>query len=610
MSGFNGINQFGSLTLQNGQRLSFKDIKDVDGDGKISQDEFNAFLKENNVDTIELSLVDKNGDGEITEQEFAVLEQKQQMQEAVNAMAQDISIDFAGTTLIPEITAKLKELVANYENNYSGDVSKMAEAFKKELPANYENIKNEVLANDPNTIRTNTVNDIVADLSASRASDGSSLTDAAIKTLAKQLDSVATAYMKANPNATPEELTEYLNEWLTKTDSEKLADDVSKYQERIARYGETIESSELAGLKECAKYLLQAALDNGVSAKLGEQTVTSTNITAVLNKYTDGVALKADIQAFIDGLSTVNKKDQIIADEAAKAEAAAEKAFTDIKGSDYAINASLIDYSGIDGYAKDEKYSVKGKKKRGQVQDRVREQLESLKDQMRVQIENMLKAKGVPFDKIAQVFENVFQETLNQVVGGVGTHKTNHAWLNKNKKYAANEGIQTIVQNFITAFNTNIAARVDEMNKSNTDMDLADIDYTVMVKDEDGNITNPELYEKLQEGGTAKAYTRGRNLTVAENDAKSMIDKLKPDMLKKAMTMCKANGIEFDNTVFTTMFNNAKSSAVASSSVDHNVFGWSHGHIDPQKAAITFTTEFKTNYTAWVDAEKAKGANK
>ena len=60
------------------------------------------------------------------------------MQEAVNAMAQDISIDFAGTTLIPEITAKLKELVANYENNYSGDVSKMAEAFKKELPANYK----------------------------------------------------------------------------------------------------------------------------------------------------------------------------------------------------------------------------------------------------------------------------------------------------------------------------------------------------------------------------------------------------------------------------------------------------------------------------------------
>ena len=33
-------------------------------------------------------------------------------------------------------------------------------------------------------------------------------------------------------------------------------------------------------------------------------------------------------------------------------------------------------------------------------------------------------------------------------------------------------------------------------------------------------------------------------------------------MLKKAKAMCEANGIEFDNTVFTTMFNNAKSTAM------------------------------------------------
>ncbi len=602
---FLGINQFGSLTLQNGQRLSFNDIKDIDGDGKISKDEFNAFLKENNVDTIELSLVDKDGDGVITEKEFAILEQKQQMQEAVNAMAKDISFDFAGTNLIPEITAKLKELVANYENNYTGDISKMAETFKKVLPEKYEAIKNEVLANDPATIQTNIINDMVEDFVAE------GLTDAAKKTLSQQLESVSNAFVKSYTGTNLEaDLKAHLEEWLTKADAEKIADDVADYQKRVDSLDSTIESAELPKLVYAAKELLTAALENGVSAKFSDQTVTATNINAVLNRYKDGEALKADMQAFIDGLSTVSKKDQIIADEAAKAEAAAEKAFTDIKGSDYAINASLIDYSGIDGYAKDEKYSVKGKKKRGQVQDKVREQLESLKDQMRNQIENMLKAKGVPFDKIAQVFENVFQETLNQVVGEVGTHKTNHAWLNKNKKYAANEGIQTIVQNFITAFNTNIAARVDEMNKSNTDMDLADIDYTVMVKDEDGNVTNPELYEKLQEGGTAKVYTSGRNLTVAENEAKAMIDKLKPDMLKKAMTMCKANGIEFDNTVFTTMFNNAKNSAVASSSVDHNVMIWSHTHIDPQKAAITFTTEFKTNYTAWVEAEKAKGANK
>ena len=38
MSGFSGINQFGSLTTQSGQRLTFKDF-DKDGDGTITQDE-------------------------------------------------------------------------------------------------------------------------------------------------------------------------------------------------------------------------------------------------------------------------------------------------------------------------------------------------------------------------------------------------------------------------------------------------------------------------------------------------------------------------------------------------------------------------------------------
>lgn len=607
MSGFSGINQFGNLTLQNGQRLSFNDIKDVDGDGKISEEEFNAFLKENNVDTIELSLVDKNGDGEITEQEYAVLEQKQQMQEAINAMAKDISFDFAGTTLIPEVTAKLKELVANYENNYNGDISKMAEAFNRELPGNYETIKNEVLANDPSTIKNGVINEMVENF----GSEG--LTDAATKTLSQQLESVANAFVQSYTGSNLEaDLTAHLENWLTKTDSEKLADSVSDYQRRLDTLGSTIESGELPKLLYAAQELLTSALENGVTAKLGEQVVTATNINAVLNKYKDGEALKADLQAFIDGLSTVNKKEQIIADEAAKAEAAAEKAFTDIKGSEYAVNPSLIDYSSIPGYANNEKYEVKGRKKRDQVQDKVREQLESLKDQMRAQIEKMLEAKGIPFDKIAQVFDNVFQETLTQVVDGLPTKSKKTGIFGTGRgRCSAAEGIQTTVQNFISAFNTNIATRVDDMNKSNTDMDLVDIDYTVMAKDEDGNVTNPDLMEDLQEGGITTTIKHDKNLTVAEDTAKEMIDKLKPQMLQKAMNMCKANGIEFDNTVFTTMFNNAKSTAVASSSEDHN-HKWlgSHGILNPQKAAVTFTTEFKTNFTAWVEAEKAKGANK
>ena len=43
MSGFSGINQFGSLTTQSGQRLTFKDF-DKDGDGKITQEEYDTMV--------------------------------------------------------------------------------------------------------------------------------------------------------------------------------------------------------------------------------------------------------------------------------------------------------------------------------------------------------------------------------------------------------------------------------------------------------------------------------------------------------------------------------------------------------------------------------------
>ena len=74
MSGFSGINQFGSLTTQSGQRLTFKDF-DKDGDGTITQDEYDTVMKEMKLDAVELSGVDKNGDKVVSEDEFAEWEQ-------------------------------------------------------------------------------------------------------------------------------------------------------------------------------------------------------------------------------------------------------------------------------------------------------------------------------------------------------------------------------------------------------------------------------------------------------------------------------------------------------------------------------------------------------
>ena len=151
---------------------------------------------------------------------------------------------------------------------------------------------------------------------------------------------------------------------------------------------------------------------------------------------------------------------------------------------------------------------------------------------------------------------------------------------------------------------------------------------------------------------------------------------MKSQLLKKAKAMCDANGVTFDNKVFDTMFNNAKSIAInkgvtgvnaegasvsfggiaagtgagVAGGVAHaaitvaaakagglagsfggpagiaigagigaivggiaSLFG-SGNHssctLDTKTLLDTLTNEFKTNYTAWVEAEAADAKNK
>ena len=122
------------------------------------------------------------------------------------------------------------------------------------------------------------------------------------------------------------------------------------------------------------------------------------------------------------------------------------------------------------------------------------------------------------------------------------------------------------------------------------------------VTDDDGNV-DQELLEAMQDGSSIS----GEYAFVYELKAEKMIDKLQSTMLMKAKAMCDANGIEFDLTVFNTMFNNAKSSAVASSIETKDVaIGFqmfTEATINPQNLVKTFMTNFKDSYTAWVNAE-------
>lgn len=688
MSGFSGINQFGSLTTQSGQRLTFKDF-DKDGDGKITQEEYDTVMNEMKLDSVELSSVDKNGDKEISEDEFAQWEQKTQMQTAVNDMAGTISKDFAGKTqYLAEVTTALKEYIEEFAASYTGDISGMAEAFKAALPAKYEEIKSNAVSNDPDTVKSNVLDEIYTDLTATkgegRTEAGESMPAATAKRIAKELEAEADKFIKGyNGENLQTDLKAHLEEYMNKSDAEKLKDAADAFNTGANSFGAMIDNgADLKQLKEYAKEFLLAALDKGVTVKLGGTTIkTEAAITTALKKFSDGDELKAAMEEVIAGLNTETLKNTLIKEEEIKAQEAADKAFTDIKGDAYKVDPSLIDYSSIDGYFNNGEIYERGKGwggSRDKAYAKGQEVLNNsnLKSQMKAQIESMLEAKGIPFEKIETVFENIYNQSVQDTLNAEGMI-TGRGARGLSKKGKAYINIKNMVDSFVNTFNTNIAKAIDEMNASDKDMDTIDLDYTQAGKDENGNpITQDgvDISTLYASGKTLTTKKKGEDYYVSL--AEKMIDNMKSQLLKKAKAMCDANGVTFDNKVFDTMFNNAKSIAInkgvtgvnaegasvsfggiaagtgagVAGGVAHaaitvaaakagglagsfggpagiaigagigaivggiaSLFG-SGNHssctLDTKTLLDTLTNEFKTNYTAWVEAEAAEAKNK
>lgn len=688
MSGFSGINQFGSLTTQSGQRLTFKDF-DKDGDGKITQEEYDTVMNEMKLDSVELSSVDKNGDKEISEDEFTQWEQKTQMQTAVNDMAGTISKDFAGKTqYLAEVTTALKEYIEEFAASYTGDISGMAEAFKAALPAKYEEIKSNAVSNDPDTVKSNVLDEIYTDLTAptvdSREESGESMPADTAKRIAKELEAEADKFIKAYKGDNLQtDLKAHLEEYMNKSDAEKLKDAADAFNTGANSFGAMIDNgADLKQLKEYAKEFLLAALDKGVTVKLGGTTIkTEAAITTALKKFSDGDELKAAMEEVIAGLNTETLKNTLIKEEEIKAQEAADKAFTDIKGDAYKVDPSLIDYSSIDGYFNNGEIYERGKGwggSRDKAYAKGQEVLNNsnLKSQMKAQIESMLEAKGIPFEKIETVFENIYNQSVQDTLNAEGMI-TGRGARGLSKKGKAYINIKNMVDSFVNTFNTNIAKAIDEMNASDKDMDTIDLDYTQAGKDENGNpITQDGVDISTLYASGNKLTTKKKGADYYVSLAEKMIDNMKSQLLKKAKAMCDANGVTFDNKVFDTMFNNAKSVAInkgvtgvnakgasvsfggiaggtgagVAGGVAHaaitvaaakagglagsfggpvgiaigagigaivggiaSLFG-SGNHssctLDTKTLLDTLTNEFKTNYTAWVEAEAAEAKNK
>lgn len=652
---FSGINRFGSLTTQNGVKLDYKTLveKYDDGDGKISLAEFRNAVYEEKLDHVDLSTVNSGQDNEITEDEMAVYEQKYQMQEAVNAMKAQITKDFSGGSrpqYFSSLTRELTNYITEFADNYSkenADVSGMAEAFKAALPAKYAEIKRNILKDDPSLFRSevldNMVERFIQDYGRYRynSTESDEIRNRIKEKYAITIEAEADKYIKANPNCMENELWAHLRDFADQIDADKMKEAANTFKSSADSLGVYIDSQEINKLKEYAKEFLTEALDNSVTINLGGKNITKSasgkdNIDSVLKTYTNGDKLKADMEAAIANLSKVSKTESIISQaraeqyETDKKEAEAEdKRFRQIDGSAYQINTGLIDYSQID-----KRYLYGGNISSDSIQGAYNSGHElfcanwsngGLKAQYKAQIEAMLNNKGVSFDKVASIFENVYTQTVAQVLNSEGMITRSE---NRYSGVSYNINVQKLFDTFAITFNTNIENTINQLNGNDKDavvddFNVDDLDYSLIGKDENGEsiideATGKDLSTLYESGETITANKAGAyyyNLT-----ADRLIEQMKSQMVKKAYNMCKSVGIEFDAKSFKTLFNSAKSTAIQAGvessnsllSVKETIDGILNGtdykncSLNVKTLIDTFTDAFTTDYSAWVETEVDK----
>ena len=612
MSDFS-INGFGSLTNKAGKefKIDLNEVKkfDADGDTRITEEELNNYVKSLNddFDSTEINklfqALDKDATADVDNDEFAVYDQKIKMQEAVNAKLAEIAADTKLSSKAANIRDELKGFIDTFANQYTGDAAKMSEEFPDALDKKLEEIKAEIKANDPETLQEKVLEqfeDILGATTKRRASlfrkavEVPQIPDTAKKRLLNILESESDKFRASyDGNNFEADLSAHLSQYLSETDTHKMSDAIVKFDKKATGYGDYVSNNELKSLKEDVTEFLQEAIKQGVTITLGGTKVkTEAGIKAALAKFTDGSELIQAVRDEIGNLSAEMLKDRIIAEEKEKAEAAELKKFTDIKGEEYKVNASLIDYSKVDSRYFEENGQIheRGKGWSGS-RDRAYNTgyailaKDEMKSQIEAQIQSMLSAKGVSYDKVKDVVENIYNQTIDSVLnadgmitgrGARGFSSKGHAYIN----------VKNLCDTFITQFNANIANAINDMNKSQDDLDIVDLDYNANIDEE-----VQEQVDKLKNYSKRGLFSSYFDKKAKELETPAKLDALKPQLFLKAKAMCDKNGITFDNTVFDTIFNNSRAAANVSESNN------------PQ---LILAQNFKTNFTTWVESEKAK----
>ena len=611
MTDLSGINQFGSITSQNGIKLNFDDF-DVNGDGQISADEFKTVMElTNQSDSVELSETISEEEKTLTDSKLRDYRAEAQVNIILNQMFAQILKDFTGSKFIHfnEVRDALKDFAKTFISEYTGE--DLIADFKAVLPGKYEELKTEILVDASSNVKSAALDRVLNDVYRRLGSSDKTLNDDTLKSiinsLGNRLEGIADRFISSyNGSNLWFDLTIHLNESLGQSDLQNMASSIGKYRFKYNSLGLYVDSGELNKLKDSVKEFFNTALDKGITLNLhGINIASETAIDKLLLLYTDAAQLNEDMEKMIAEISSKSLLQTVIEEKKSEQQEQVNNMFQGLTGEDVMVDVSPagIDYSQIPGYYENAtiKSRKRGNKGLNGAKDEAKNLLETtLKEQLKTQLSVRLEAKGIPFERIETVFETAFNEASANAVSACVMPRSRFFFGLSKSSY----NVQDLVSTFTTQFNKIISTTVDEMNASNLDMDIQDIDYTKAITDDNGNV-NPLLQDALETGATLVDSVPRRKAEQYKDLAQEMTNKLKSTMLAKSMAMCEANGIEFNNEAFGNVFDYAQNMAILSSTSEKNQWLGLRKKLsfNPQNCLEMFTETFKNGFTDWVNSQ-------
>ena len=447
MNNFSGINNFGSLTTQSGQRLRFKDF-DIDGDGKISSDEYSRVSEKYGLDTVELSTVDENKDKSISEDEFAVWEQKTLMEDAVNRYKGQLSSIFYGdkSASINNILSDLKSYIDEFANNFDGNVQNMAIYFQDSLPTRFNRLVSLEQASYKDS----------GELIDSMLQRVSGLDAESYQILGELLEKRVESFFAQDlsSNDFDGSLERYLNDFIKKSEAERLQDDYNDYTKSYKKLGRYVDSDDMQELKKAAEEFLKSAFNECANLQFAGKHITNVNqISSLIEAFESPVELNDAINEVKESFSNSNlvqrlKEREILIEEAEKEEAENE-ALANLEGSDIVVENKLQFNGNIRSFTVASALSD------------ARQHLEGIfRTNIRGQITSQLSQLGISFSSIEGLFGSVYEQTINDTLSNtVGLLDVNYYSF-----YKCQINLNNLGQAFVANFNENFAQAINEMN--------------------------------------------------------------------------------------------------------------------------------------------------